>query len=228
MIADFYGTRSDVLRVANGFGESVNLRPGDVLVVPVGKKNATDVDAYQALLLETDTTLQDLAFRYSTTEDTLRMWNSLGAGELIPAGRWVVVPFAREERQYPTATPTPFDWSAFAYKGPFGPNDELALHQVQEGENISSIMKLYKTTNEVTWLLNGFEENIIIQPGQIILLMPGKQDLEDVQRLQLVRVIKDTDLSELADEYGVTNSILTEYNDLTGETIPADAWVVIP
>ncbi|MBN2500279.1 MAG: LysM peptidoglycan-binding domain-containing protein [Anaerolineales bacterium] len=228
MIAEYYGTTTEVLRAANGFGERVNLRPGDVLVVPIDRKNAASVDVYQPLLVERDTTLQDLAFRYSTTEDTLRLWNSLGSGDIVPAGRWLVVPLIGEERQYPTATPTPLDWAALAYKGPFGPEDEFVLHLVQSGENLSSIMQIYNTTKEVTWVLNGFEEFVIIQPGQVMLLMPSKQDLENVQRFQLVLVAQDTNLNELAEDYGLTASILADYNDLTGEMVPANTWLVIP
>jgi hypothetical protein len=228
MIAEHYNTNSDVMRAANGFGEKVNLRPGDVLVVPFGKKTTTGVDVYRALLVETDTTLADLAFRYTTTEDTLRSWNSLGPGELIPAGRWLVVPLIAEERQYPTATPTPFDWSEYALKGPFGPNDEFVLHQVQEGENLTAIMQLYNTTKDVTWMLNNFEDAVIIQPGQVMLLMPGKRNLEDVQRFQLVSLADDKGLEELAEMYGVSASILAEYNDLVSDLVPAHSWIVIP
>ncbi len=228
MIAEAYNTIPDVLRAANGFGEEVNIRPGDVLVVPFGKKNTTGIDAYQALLIDTDTTLPDLAFRYSTTMETLRTWNNLGPDELIPTGRWLVVPLIGQERQYPTATPTPFDWTIYTYKGPFGPDNEFVLHQVQDGENLSSIINIYNTNKEVTSVLNGFEEFVVIQPGQMILLMPGKQDLENVQKLRLVYIANETALDEVADEYGLTSSILAEYNDLVGEIVPPNSWLVIP
>lgn len=92
MLAALYTTSEAVLRVLNG------LNPGDVLwvdrliVVLPGVKDAQDVQLRKALYLEADTTIQALEKTHGVTAGQLRQENDLGGGDVVPGGRWLVVP----------------------------------------------------------------------------------------------------------------------------------------
>jgi len=97
-IAKQYNTSPSVLKALNGLKPEAGFYAGYMAVVAVGESDANAVFAMQAVLLDQPLRLDVLAQKYNTTIDELRTFNGLGAGDTVPAGRWIV---ARK------ASPTP-------------------------------------------------------------------------------------------------------------------------
>jgi LysM repeat protein len=92
IIADMYSTTVDVLKITNVFDTERNLWPGDILVVPVGKTDVTSAIPFTYHFTDMDTDIQILADQYNVSVDDLRYYNALGPQDIIPVGRWLIIP----------------------------------------------------------------------------------------------------------------------------------------
>ena len=70
--------------------------PGDVLVVMPGRTDPAGLIPFRVIHVEVTTRVIDLSEEYSVPVEDIRMYNSLGSGDWIPAGRWVIIPVYEE------------------------------------------------------------------------------------------------------------------------------------
>jgi len=90
LIADRYDTSTEVLTAVNT--QDSLLWVGDIIVVCVGCDETQDLPQLTARYLDAGITLTELAEECDCPIEDLRRWNSLGEGDWIPEGRWIVVP----------------------------------------------------------------------------------------------------------------------------------------
>jgi LysM repeat protein len=201
--------------------------PGDVLVILPGQKDVEEVRQYRAVYVDKVVRVEDFARMYDLTVDELRYYNSLGAGDLIPADRWLVVPH-QEGSPPPTPAPTlaaTIDFS-HAITPRFGPSGEYVLHMVRPGENISLIAERYHTTVQVLQAANGFTG---LNPGDVLVVLPGRSDPEGVRMFETFLVSEDIAVEDLAAQMRVFESDLLWFNQLEeGSIVPAGQWVIYP
>ena len=201
--------------------------PGDVLVILPGQKDLEEVRQYRAVYVDKVVRVEDFARMYDLTVDELRYYNSLGAGDLIPADRWLVVPH-QEGSPPPTPAPTlaaTIDFS-HAITPRFGPSGEYVLHMVRPGENISLIAERYHTTVQVLQAANGFTG---LNPGDVLVVLPGRSDPEGVRMFETFLVSEDIAVEDLAAQMRVFESDLLWFNQLEeGSIVPAGQWVIYP
>jgi len=124
----------------------------------------------------------------------------------------------------PTSTPTPLPPRA---------------HDVQEGETLSDIAELYEVTVDEILALNPSLDPELIKPDQV-LLIPAPTPVTGASRTEaseskpsgfVVHVVNPGEtLSSIAEEYGVSVSVIRTANDLSpdDETIRAEQSLVIP
>ncbi len=92
-IAEQYATSVDVLRATNVFVPGATLWAGQTLVVMPGVVEVpADAQPLLPVYVERDTTIAALAGQYAVDASALRKLNAFGAGDIIPGGRWVLVP----------------------------------------------------------------------------------------------------------------------------------------
>ncbi len=91
-----YNTSIEVLTAANILIEGASLWKGTIIVVMPNQIDAVGVTKFKVILLETSTTVDELAQEYKVSTDELRTINSLGQGEFIPEGRWIIIPIVEE------------------------------------------------------------------------------------------------------------------------------------
>lgn len=206
---------------------TVLIRPGDVLVILPGQKDPENLDRYQAVYTSEVVRVDDIARLYNLTVDELRYINSLGSSDLIPAGRWLVIPY-QEAGPPPTPMPTlaaTIDFS-YAITPPFGPTGEYVLHMVREGENITFIANRYHSRVEVLRAANGLSA---IFPGDVLVVLPGMIDPEGIPMFETLLVDKDISVGDLAAQMSVFESDLLWFNSLEEDQIvPAGRWVIYP
>lgn len=123
----------------------------------------------------------------------------------------------------PTATPGP------AWGTPFGPQYIYLLHQVKRDESVGLIAALYQTTVEVIVQTNQLPEWRPIQPGDVLVILPGHTTLADITPVRVVQLAEATPLASLAQEYRLSAEEVRRYNSLgSEETIPAGRWLILP
>lgn len=127
----------------------------------------------------------------------------------------------------PTPTPTPLPPQA---------------HDVQEGETVSDIAALYDVTVDEILALNPEVDPELIQPGQVLLVPAPNPQADAVAAAEagdaastsdgfVVHVVSPGEtLSTIAEDYGVSVSVVRTANDLSpdDETIRAEQSLVIP
>jgi hypothetical protein len=92
VLATRFKTTIEVLRKANGLLAGISLQVNTDLVIPLGQTEAENVPEFLVLLLDQDELVGGLAANYPTNVTDLRRYNSLGPGDRIPAGRWILIP----------------------------------------------------------------------------------------------------------------------------------------
>jgi hypothetical protein len=94
-LANLYDTTNQVIIAANVFIEGASIWPGNILVILPGEKNPANILKFKVIFTETETTVKDLALEYESDPDEIRLYNSLGPEEAIPAGRYLIIPVAQ-------------------------------------------------------------------------------------------------------------------------------------
>ena len=92
VIADYYQTLRDVIIKMNGILGVRTIWTGDILVIEIGETNPNFVSPMQSVWLENATDVKELAKTYRVNVETLQILNHLGNSEVIPAGRWLILP----------------------------------------------------------------------------------------------------------------------------------------
>ena len=95
-IAYEYNTSVEAIRVASNLKIGKAVWPGDLLVIPVGQSDESQIPHFYPLNLDTKTDIYKLANRYGISASDIRRYNGLGNSDLIPAGRWLIIPVSGE------------------------------------------------------------------------------------------------------------------------------------
>lgn len=95
-IAAQYGADPDVLAAVNTLVEGQSLWPGRLIVVPLGVSDSASLPRFQVFLTAEATTLAELAARFQADAALIRLFNALGPGPELPAGRWLIIPLPPE------------------------------------------------------------------------------------------------------------------------------------
>lgn len=96
-LVERYGTTLEVLRQLNDFPAEQPLLAGQAWLVMPGRTEIEGLGKYQILQIQEPTQLGDIADSYGASEEELRAINSLGLGNLLPAGRWLIIPISDGE-----------------------------------------------------------------------------------------------------------------------------------
>ncbi|MEA2008142.1 MAG: LysM peptidoglycan-binding domain-containing protein [Chloroflexota bacterium] len=91
-----YDTGEEAIRVASNLREGKSIWPGDLLVIPIGQSDASQVPRFNPLYLDRKTDIYELANRYDISASDIRRYNDLGNDDTIPAGRWMIIPVSGE------------------------------------------------------------------------------------------------------------------------------------
>lgn len=206
---------------------TVLIHPGDILVILPNVKDHSGANQYQAIYISIAQKVDDLANLYNLTPDELRYINDLGPGELIASERWIVVPYGGAG---PPPTPVPTVLAtidiSFALTPRFGPAGEYLLHMVRPGDNVPQIAALYHTTEDV---LRQTNEVLDLQPGDVLVVMPGRIDPEDIRPFGTVLIEEDIPVGILASQMRVFESDLVWYNGLEDDQVVlAGQWLIYP
>jgi len=128
----------------------------------------------------------------------------------------------------PTMTRTPFPTTGPDVETLFGPEDQFLIHIVQEGESFYYLSDLYQTNPEVIKATNELLVQDSLLMGTNLLLMPGRVNVGDMPRFDVLYVDQVMRVEDVAEDYGVPAEDLRYYNELGGETILPDRWLIIP
>lgn len=91
-LVSLYNTSNKVIEASNVLIPGASIWPGTVLVILPGVKNPEAAIRFRVVLLEAPTTVNALAAEYNVSEEDLRLYNSLGSEQSIPAGRYIIIP----------------------------------------------------------------------------------------------------------------------------------------
>jgi len=191
-----------------------------------GRTDSFDIEHLAVLFQDIEISVQELSSRHGVSIDEMRAYNDLGTDEYIPAGRWLIFP---KRDVTPTATPTvvPTADLSFALTEPFGPNSAYVLHQVQAGDSVPKLEKLYLTSADVIYAANDIEGSI--QLGSVLVLFPERRDASGIIQFSVQFVTEDTFVETLADELDALATDIAFHNDLqTGDIITAGSWIIYP
>jgi len=157
----------------------------------------------------------------STDQNTLTPWPTFTAS-VVTATQTVTVLIS------PTPKTDVF-LPAPKFQTPFGPQDSYVLHYIREGESFPLISNLYSTNNDVIIALNTWVAETGLWPNQVIVVMPGISDPQDVKPLSVHFTQTEMSVSEFAAIQRVTVDEVRFYNQFgEAESIPAGRWVIFP
>jgi LysM repeat protein len=92
IIALQYKTSSTVISATNELRSGASLQVDQILVILPNKTEVSDLPVFRPLYLEQDASVDALVQEYGVSASDLRRYNALGDGDLIPAGRWIIIP----------------------------------------------------------------------------------------------------------------------------------------
>jgi LysM repeat protein len=91
-IAETYQTSFEVIQETNDLIEGASLWVDTILVIMPGQTDSSGVPKFRIILLENPTSISDLTEEYGVSANELIYYNSLGSAEIIPTGRWLIIP----------------------------------------------------------------------------------------------------------------------------------------
>jgi hypothetical protein len=122
----------------------------------------------------------------------------------------------------PTLTPGPEPGT------PFGPEGGYLIHVVKPDESLALIANQYQTTKEVLVACNVMVAGRSLQPGDRLVVMPGRTDVSGLPRFQVVLLDQQTLIADLASQYKVSEEDIRYYNALgPGDSVPAGRWLIL-
>ncbi len=138
------------------------------------------------------------------------------------------------EEILPSTTPTPTSTFPPPTPGPmlltpFGSTEKYLLHKVTFGESLPILAAQYLTDRDVIVAANGLVPNQSLQPGQVIVIMPGRTDSFEIEPLRILFLDEDTSVSTLAQDYFVSSEEVRQYNEIgLNDYVPKGRWVILP
>ena len=225
-LANQYRTDRDVIMAANGLVLNQSLQPDQVIVIIPWLTDSFDIVPFTVLFLSEDTSIAELAPRYAVTEDEIRFFNALGAGEIVPGNRWLIFP-ERDVTPTPTPTVIPTPDLSLAMTEPFGPNGAYVLHRVISGQSVPFIANAYLTSPDVIRAANRIATSIRI--GDILVIMPERKDPAGITSFTVIKITDETSVDDLATQLDVYPADLIVHNDLSsGELVPVGRYIIYP
>jgi LysM repeat protein len=94
-IAATYQTSIEVIQNTNDLIEGASLWVDTILVIMPGQIEFSGVPKFRIILLENPTSISDLAEEHEVSADEVIYYNSLGSIEIIPSGRWLIIPIEK-------------------------------------------------------------------------------------------------------------------------------------
>jgi len=94
-IAETYQTSIEVIQNTNDLIEGASLWVDIILVIMPGQIEFSGVPKFRIVLLENPTSINDLAEEHRVSADEVIYYNSLGPIEIIPTGRWLIIPIEK-------------------------------------------------------------------------------------------------------------------------------------
>jgi LysM repeat protein len=91
-IADLYGTTPAVLQGVNPTVEGASLWVGRQIVIPVGVTSLGSLPQFVVVFTTETVNINALADFYGSDPEQIRFYNQLGADDLVPSGRWLIIP----------------------------------------------------------------------------------------------------------------------------------------
>jgi len=91
-IATTFNSSVEAITTANDLGD-LPLWVDDLLIIPVGDVNVVNLPLFDVYQVPPEgTTVLQVAELFNTDPEAIRIYNNLGEGEELPAGRWLIVP----------------------------------------------------------------------------------------------------------------------------------------
>lgn len=91
-IAETFNSSMEAIIAANAL-EGLPLWVDDLLIIPVGDVNVVNLPLFDVYQVPPEgTTVLQVAELFNTDPEAIRVYNNLGEGEELPAGRWLIVP----------------------------------------------------------------------------------------------------------------------------------------
>lgn len=94
-IAETYHTSIEVIQETNNLIEGANLWVDTILVIMPGQTVSSRIPKFRIVLFENPTSINDLAEEHGVSADEVIYYNSLGSFEIIPTGRWLIIPIEK-------------------------------------------------------------------------------------------------------------------------------------
>lgn len=92
LISQQYDTTLEVIQIVNGLFPESKLQLDQVLVIIPGKKDTTSLPRYDAIRVEENTSVEDIAGQYNVPVAELLLINGLEVNSVVPAGTWLAIP----------------------------------------------------------------------------------------------------------------------------------------
>jgi hypothetical protein len=95
-LASIYHTSEESIIEINNLIVGIPIQENQILIIQPGASNQEAYDKLEAIFIQIDTSLKDIANLYSTTIEKLIDLNDLDPLFSVPAGRWLIVPLTSE------------------------------------------------------------------------------------------------------------------------------------
>jgi len=95
-LEDVYNTSEAVITATNILIAETSLWPGMYLVILPGVSDPDDLPKFKVIYLDHPAELGLISSDYGISSEALREYNSLGEGDVIQPGRWLIIPQDRE------------------------------------------------------------------------------------------------------------------------------------
>lgn len=95
-LENYYNTSEAVIKATNILIPGTSLWPETKLVILPGVNDPEDLPLFKVIYIDQPTELSVLSREVEISSEVLREYNSLGEGDLIQPGRWLIIPQNRE------------------------------------------------------------------------------------------------------------------------------------
>lgn len=97
IIALRYKTSATVITTTNELRRGASLQVDQILVILPNQAEVSDLPVFRPIYLEKDASVEALAQENGVLPRDLIRYNALGDGDLIPAGRWIILPLPPQQ-----------------------------------------------------------------------------------------------------------------------------------
>jgi len=144
--------------------------------------------------------------------------------------------FLLPQKKDPTALPATLETSSQltpttgpGFSTPIGISRKYVIHQVKSGESLHYLAGLYNAHVSTISEINSLADGIPIQENQIVIVQPGANLDNYIQKLTAILIKQDTPLKTIAEDYSTTRAELIDLNELgNADFIPAGRWLIVP